>query len=171
MWYAIACTSQFEDKIANKIGPAAYVPKRTVWRKARKYQISKSGRIKKQWPLIPGYVLVDIGLGDSIYSLLCRDRNVYGFVASAGVPLKIKDSEIEFLKARENAGHYDETKEILHKLIGGRFDISDGALDGKRIKIAGIKNRDLLIEVDGSALPVVVSIASFEKTKYTRVSG
>ena len=170
-WYAIACTSQFEDKIAAKIGAQAYIPKRTVWRKLRKGQraIGKSGRIKKQFPLIPGYIVVDLELRDTIYHVLRNDKNVYGFVSSEGIPLKIRDIEIERLKTCESLGHYDETKELLKKLIGTSFDIHEGPLEGKRAKVSTIKNNDLIMEVDGFPMPVTVSIANFEKTKHSRV--
>ena len=171
-WYAIACSSKYEDKIADKIGSYAYVPHRTVWRKVRKNQriAGKSGRIKKFYPLIPGYVLVNLQLGDDIYAVLRRDRHVFGFISGyGGSPLKIKDYEIDYLKSRENMGHYDETKEILRKLIGGRFELHDGALEGKRITISSIKNKDLIIDVEGYTSPVMVSIASFEKIRHTRL--
>src|SRR5260221_6006201 len=117
-WYALACTAFCEDKIAAKIGVNAYVPKRIVWRKVRRRTTSRHGRIKKSYPLIPGYVLVDLHLVDVIYDLVQREKNVFGFVASCGEPLTILSHPLDYLKSRESLGHYDETKEILQKLIG-----------------------------------------------------
>jgi transcription antitermination factor NusG len=167
-WYALACASSFEDKIADKIGDQAYVPRRTIWRKVKR-RGHGPGRIKKQYPLIPGYVLVELDLRGKIYTLLRAERRVYGFVAAAGRPLVIRDTEIAYLKSKESMGHYDETKELLQKLIGGRFEIMSGNLEGKEAKVISIKNRDLIMEVDGYAMPVTVSIDSFEKTRHNRI--
>jgi transcription antitermination factor NusG len=169
-WYAISCAAAHEDKIAAKLGVCAYVPKRIIWRKVRRRTANRSGRIKKSHPLIPGYVLVNLHLGDVIYDLVRRDRNVFGMVASCGEPLTIRDHEIEYLKSRENLGHYDETKEILQKLIGGQFEIHDGALEGRKARVTAIKNRDLMMEVDGFPMPVAVSIESFENTRHSRIA-
>ena len=168
-WYALKCASMHEDKIAAKIGDRAYVPMRIIWRKVRRRTANKSGRIKKSYPLIPGYILVNLHLGDGIYDLLRRDKHVHGFVASSGEPLTIRPDEIQYLKSREGLGHYDETKEIFHKLIGGKFEVLDGALEGRQIKVKSIKNRDLVMEVDGFPMPVTVSIESFENTRHNRI--
>ena len=168
-WYALTCTSWCEDKIAAKIGERAYVPKRIVWRKVRRRTQNRYGRVKKSYPLIPGYVLVNLHLGDQIYDLVRRDKNAFGFVSTCGEPLTIRPDEIEYLKSREGLGHYDETKEIFQKLIGGSFEVLDGALEGHRIKVKAIKNRDLVMEVDGFPMPVTVSIDSFEKTRHSRI--
>jgi transcription antitermination factor NusG len=125
-WYALACFSSAEDKIADKIGVQAYVPKRIIWKKRRGRK-----REKRSYPLIPGYILVDMDLRDSVYDLVRRDHRVFGFVDACGEPLTIRETEIDYIRRKEALGHYDETKDILYKLIGGRFDIHDGALDGK----------------------------------------
>ena len=167
-WYALACFSYTEEKIAEKIGEQAYVPKRIIWRKVRKRGI-RSGREKRAYPLIPGYILVDMDLRDGIYDLLRNDRRVLGFVEFGGRPRTIRDSEIDYLKRKEAMGHYDETKDLLYKLIGGHFEVHDGALDGRKVKVLAIKNRDLLMEVDGLPYPVTVSIETFEKTRHSRI--
>lgn len=163
-WYALSCFSSAEDSIANKIGDRAYVPKRIIWKKRRGRK-----REKRSYALIPGYILVNMDIRDSVYDLVRRDHRVFGFVEACGEPLTIRDSEIDYLRRKEALGHYDETKDILYKLIGGRFDIHDGALDGKSVRVISIKNRDIIMEVDGFAMPIAIAIDSFEKTRHTRI--
>ena len=167
-WFALAIRSGAEKKIADKIGMSCWYPQRIVWVKKRKHQRSGAGREKKSYPLIPGYVFVQLAAA-SRFNIWRRDAKVFGFVAVDGVALAILPGEISWLMEQEAKGVYDGTQARWIELIGKRVRLAEGVFAGAFGLVEGLKNGAIVLSLDGARLPVSVGLESFVEMGYSVV--
>lgn len=98
---------------------------RAVWRKRR-----TGPRVRKEYPLIPSYLFVEVDLEDvSARSILSID-GIISFVGINGVPSLVDEDQLTFIRVCEAAGDYDETLRRAAKIIVGQTVAINGGTLG-----------------------------------------
>jgi len=143
-WYCLAIQSPRHKKILEKLDEldvVTYYPMRAIWRKQR-----TGPRVRKEYPLIPSYVFVEVDLSDTSARSILSIDGVFSFLGIRGVPSIVADDQLERVRRSEQAGDYDETLACIALLIVGQtVTIDEGpfqsfsgtviATDGKDVEL------------------------------------
>jgi transcription antitermination factor NusG len=109
-WYIIQVRPKCEEKVIKRIAPLnydAYYPVQRYWSKRDK----RTNKMKKlTGPLIKGYIFIRMPTANAPFELIRQYDGVNNFIRVQGTPLALKESEIKFLRERELAGEFDQTK-------------------------------------------------------------
>ncbi len=124
-WYAVYTRSNFEFKARdylNRNNIESFIP--------RTKSLSQR-RDRKQWiykPLFRSYVFVYVDLTAENHLQILQSPGIVRFLAMAGKPQTIKDTEIENLSNLDGTDHYILSHPYM--VEGTRIMISDGPLKG-----------------------------------------
>jgi transcription antitermination factor NusG len=142
---------------------AVFYPMRAVWRKQR-----SGPRIRKEYPLIPSYLFVEVDLNDTSARSILSIDGIISFLGINGVPSVVDEDQLTFMRVCEREGHYDETLARAAKFIVGQtVAINDGAFAGLNGVVKSVTTDDvylditilgrttvLKIDVDNAAVPL-----------------
>jgi transcriptional antiterminator NusG len=134
-WYAVHVFSNFERKVASAILEAAKktgldICSEDVFVPVEEYQEFRRGRkVNSERRFMPGYVLVKMEMMDEAYHLIRTLPRVTGFLGSQGEAVPLKDSEVEALIDRVEAGGAREGVAVLHE-VGDKVMVVDGPFEG-----------------------------------------
>jgi transcriptional antiterminator RfaH len=133
-WYALYVNVKHEKKVVAKLQEAmieAYTPfvkKLQQWSDRKKWV---------EFPMLSGYVFVNINETDKVKVLACH--GVFSFIKFNGIEAKIKKTEIAVLKSIEECG-YDITQETTSLKLMDEVEITQGQLKGLKGTIAQLQN-------------------------------
>lgn len=150
-WF-VACTPPTREKAAvdrlTDEGIACLLPVRHLWRRKNRYQKTKE---LKSYPLIPGYVMVGVGVYRELSALWGLPNLINGFIAMDGRALSVRPNQVQRLV--DWGSQY--TPPTAHKYMkthkefaeGDRVMVTDGPLTDQIFtveKIVGNKAHVLL---------------------------
>lgn len=138
-WCAVRVRARCERMAAGLLerkGIRYYLPMQQI---VRQYQ-----RKRRQTDrlLLPGYVLVQIRLGD--YVPVLDTLHVTGFVRLDNAPAIIPQAEIDLLARVANSGRATELVAVHDLHIGDEIEVIGGDLTGLKGRLVAIKGKEFL---------------------------
>ncbi len=165
-WYAVHTYSGYEDAVARylkqRVDSLAMGDKifNVLVPKEKKIRVKNGKRRVIEEKIYPGYVLVEMMLGDDSWYVVRNTPRVTGFVGSdSTTPTPLSKAEVDLLMARMGEG--TEKKFLVDLVAGDMVRVSDGPfkdydakvseVDSERGKVKvliPIFGRDTLVELD-----------------------
>ena len=125
---------EMDDKIFNVVVP-----------KEKSIKIKNGKRKEVEEKIYPGYVLVDMIMGEDSWYVVRNTPRVTGFVGSDSTePTPLSKEEVDFLLARMEGG---EKKITLDYVVGDIVKITDGPFKDYEGKISDIDQEHAKIKV------------------------
>ncbi|MCX8509841.1 MAG: transcription termination/antitermination protein NusG [Rhodobacteraceae bacterium] len=134
-WYSVSVLSNFEKKIAEQIKQAVaekglqdeidevLVPTEEV------LEIRRGKKVTSERRFMPGYVLVHMDMTDRGYHLITSINRVTGFLGPQGKPMPMRDTEVNGILKRAEAGT-EAPRNLIRFEIGENVKVSDGPFEG-----------------------------------------
>lgn len=130
-WYLFRVWAMSEEKIADKIGPAAYFPRRKYFTKRRgRLQVGYTRREGKFAPVIPGYIFFNGEPNDASVNWIYADRRFIGLLSKNGEPSRVPNADIHRMRMAELADSA-EVIEVFSVIVGEILEIHNGPYAGK----------------------------------------
>lgn len=165
-WYAVHTYSGYEDAVARylkqRVESLAMGDKifQVIVPKEKKIKVKNGKRRMIEEKIYPGYVLVEMVLGDDSWYVVRNTPRVTGFVGSdSTTPTPLSKAEIDSLMARMGEGN--ERKFLVDLKVGDMVRVTDGPfkdydakvseVDSERGKVKvliPIFGRDTVVELD-----------------------
>jgi transcription antitermination factor NusG len=172
-WFVLAVAAGAESRISEKIAEKAplcqpFYPKRLLWCKARGKN-TKVRRVRRTFALMPGYLFVDVPVDVPRSAVSCCDSKIFGFVGCNGEASAIRSEEMARLFDSEASGEYDETRRIEEVIVGKLYEITEGALAGRTVKILNEQSGKLSVLVLGIRNDVKIPLSNFKKLEHREI--
>jgi len=147
-----------------RVGLTVYLPQ---YRREYRHHRSKAW-IARSFPLFTGYLFVRADNLDWAALAVCRGLERNGVLRDPeGRPVRIGDAEIGAIRAKEEAGEFDDLRARSAGLhVGQEVAIAAGALAGKEALVARVrsgKNVRLLLQMFGTQVAATVPVARLMK--------
>jgi transcriptional antiterminator NusG len=168
-WYAIQTTAGHENKVRNLIAQRiaedprpdgsklirqALVPVQDV------VEIKNGKKVNVERKLYPGYVLVEMGLGQEALHVVNSIQGVIKFVGSGKLPQPLRQDEVNRLLGIAEEVAESEPKEEIPFLVGQVVEITEGPFSdfsGTVEEILGDKGK-VRVSVSLFGRPTVVEL-------------
>jgi transcriptional antiterminator NusG len=134
-WYAIQTTAGHENKVrtllnkrieedprpeGQKLVAQALVPTQEV------VEIKNGKKVTVQRKLYPGYVIVQMGMGQEAQHLVNSIQGVLKFVGTGRAPMPLRDDEVNRLLGIMEPEAESKPREEIPFLVGQAVEITDG---------------------------------------------
>jgi len=134
-WYAIQTTAGHENKvrglIAQRIAEDPRADGQKLIRQAlvpvqEVVEIKNGKKVTVERKLYPGYVLVDMAMGQEALHVINSIQGVIKFVGTGRLPMPLRQDEVNRLLGIEAAVPEEEPTEAIPFLIGQVVEITEG---------------------------------------------
>ena len=134
-WYAIQTTAGHENKVRNLLQQRIQDDPRPVEQKLVRQalvpvqeviEIKNGKKVNVERKLYPGYVLVEMGLGQEALHLVNSIQGVIKFVGTGKLPQPLRQDEVNRLLGIAEEAADAEPKEEIPFLVGQVVEITEG---------------------------------------------
>ena len=172
-WYIVHAYSNFEKKVAESIRERAEIENldsafdEIIVPTEEVVELRRGRKINREKRFFPGYVLVNMELTDTTWSLVQSQPRVTGFLGGKGKPVPITQAEAERLIRQMDEGverprttiSFDIGEEV--RVIEGPFESFNGIVEEaddekERLKVA--------VSIFGRSTPVELEYSQVEKS-------
>lgn len=173
-WSLFAVWPMTEEALCEKIGAAAYYPRRKIV-SVRRGKIGRGStrRTERYVPIIPGYIFYEGALDDAGIKWLYSDKNFIDIVRVGGkvddefqlVPARVQNADIHRMRMAELAGG-DEVMEVFSVIVGEVLELHNGKYAGKTGLVEGVERGKVVLDLGRSGGKVKVSLLELEKISF-----
>jgi transcriptional antiterminator NusG len=170
LWYAIHTYSGYEEAVKSsleqRIDSLDMTDKifQVLVPKEKKVKIKNGKRTTVEEKIYPGYVLVEMIVGDDSWYIVRNTPNVTGFIGVGTTPTPLSEQEFQSLQKRMQI---NEPKYKVDISIGMPVKVTDGPfkdMDGKVAEIDEARGRvKVLVSMFGRETPVDLDFLQVKK--------
>lgn len=125
--------------------------------KEKRHEFHKGRRVEVEKIIFPGYIFVEMELGEEAWNVVRNTPGVIGFVNNKGIPVPMTEEEMKNVNQRIEEGKV--TKIFLEvnqkvEIASGPFEGTQGVIDAiypdkEKVRLTvGLFGRDVVVEVD-----------------------
>ncbi len=151
----VAKKEQLTDKIGELIVPMEEV-----------LEMKKGKKVTSEHKILPGYILVQMEMGDALQNLIKNTAKVTGFLGSANKPQPIPQREVDKIFSQIE-GSADGPKSNIMFEVGDNVKITDGPFSSFVGSVSEVNEKSdqvtVLVSVFGRSTPMKLDFAQVEQ--------